>query len=212
MDLDYSIPLFATIYTIVGIFVGIAVHELGHLLAARLLGVKVLGISIGFGPEIIGFTDRFGTRWKAAPLLVGGSCSFVNGPPASEETPSDSSLRLRALSEAPPYDRAIVYAAGPIFNLCFAGAMSILIYYHREIFPFLSDEEAELGLLRFLSLISASIGLFNLIPVPPLDGGYLALVTLEACRGSAIAKSYKKRLLNYGLWFLAGSTTIMTWK
>ena len=116
---------------------------------------------------------------------------------------------MRALSEASPQDRAIIYAAGPIFNLCFSGAISILIFYHSSILPFLSNEEAELGLLRFLNVISMSLGLFNLLPIPPLDGGYLVLIALEAYRGSPIAKSEEKRLLQIGAWLVAGITAIM---
>ena len=40
------------------------VHELGHFLVARWCGIKVLVFSVGFGPEIAGFNDRHGTRWK----------------------------------------------------------------------------------------------------------------------------------------------------
>jgi regulator of sigma E protease len=39
-------------------------HELGHFLVARWCGVQILVFSIGFGPEIVGFNDRYGTRWK----------------------------------------------------------------------------------------------------------------------------------------------------
>jgi membrane-associated protease RseP (regulator of RpoE activity) len=209
MDPAYSILLTATIYMVVSIFAGISVHEVGHLLAARLLGIKVLGVSVGFGPEIVGFTDRFGTRWKAAPLLVGGSCGFQDIPVPNEDISANSLCRVRALSEASPQDRAIIYAAGPIFNLCFSGAISILIFYHSSILPFLSNEEAELGLLRFLNVISMSLGLFNLLPIPPLDGGYLVLIALEAYRGSPIAKSEEKRLLQIGAWLVAGITAIM---
>jgi membrane-associated protease RseP (regulator of RpoE activity) len=209
MNPAYSILHSVTIYAVVSIFAGIYVHELGHLLAARLLGIKVLSVSIGFGPEIIGFTDSLGTRWKAAPLLVGGSCCFLDRPVANEDMSPDSSRRLRALSEASPQDRAIIYAAGPIFNLCFAGAISLLIFYHSSLFPFLPDEEAEFGLLRFFNVVSMTIGLFNLLPIPPLDGGCLALIALDACRGSPIAKSDEQRLIKIGSWFVAGITAIM---
>ena len=43
-------------------------HELGHFLVARWCGVKVLVFSIGFGRELVGFTDRHGTRWKIAAI------------------------------------------------------------------------------------------------------------------------------------------------
>jgi membrane-associated protease RseP (regulator of RpoE activity) len=55
-----------------------------------------------------------------------------------------------------------------------------------------------------------SIGLFNLLPIPPLDGGCLLLIALEARRGSPIGKSDEKRLLKIGSWFVAGITAIMT--
>ena len=41
------------------------VHELGHYLSARRNGVRVQIFSIGFGPELLGWTDRAGTRWNS---------------------------------------------------------------------------------------------------------------------------------------------------
>ncbi len=51
-------------------------HELGHFLVARLCGVRILVFSIGFGPEIVGFNDRHGTRWKIAAIPLGGYVKF----------------------------------------------------------------------------------------------------------------------------------------
>src|SRR6202453_1067134 len=51
-------------------------HELGHFLIARWCGVRVLVFSIGFGPEIIGFNDRYGTRWKISAIPLGGFVKF----------------------------------------------------------------------------------------------------------------------------------------
>src|SRR5215469_4647053 len=51
-------------------------HELGHFLVARLCGVRVLTFSIGFGPELIGFNDRYDTRWKIAAIPLGGYVKF----------------------------------------------------------------------------------------------------------------------------------------
>ena len=42
------------------------IHELGHFLVARWCGVTVKAFSIGFGPEIYGFYDKHGTRWRFA--------------------------------------------------------------------------------------------------------------------------------------------------
>ena len=51
-------------------------HELGHFLVARWAGVKVLVFSVGFGPELLGFTDRHGTRWKLSAIPLGGYVKF----------------------------------------------------------------------------------------------------------------------------------------
>src|SRR5690242_21887237 len=51
-------------------------HELGHFLVARWCGIKVLVFSLGFGPEIVGFNDRYGTRWKLSAVPLGGYVKF----------------------------------------------------------------------------------------------------------------------------------------
>src|ERR1700752_2283978 len=51
-------------------------HELGHFRVARWCGVRILVFSIGFGPEIIGFNDRYGTRWKISVIPLGGFLKF----------------------------------------------------------------------------------------------------------------------------------------
>src|SRR5947199_10712720 len=64
--IGYIIP-FLFVLTIVVFF-----HELGHFLVARWAGVRVLTFSLGFGPELAGFNDRQGTRWKIFAILIGG--------------------------------------------------------------------------------------------------------------------------------------------
>src|SRR4029078_10698557 len=52
-------------------------HELGALLGARLCGVRGVVFSVGFGPEIVGRTDRHGTRWKLSAIPLGGYVKFL---------------------------------------------------------------------------------------------------------------------------------------
>src|SRR5262245_64889475 len=66
----YVVP-FLFVLTIVVFF-----HELGHFLMARRCGIKVLVFSVGFGPEIAGFYDRYGTRWKISAITLGGYVKF----------------------------------------------------------------------------------------------------------------------------------------
>ena len=65
-----SLP-FLFVLTVVVFF-----HELGHFLVARWCGVRVLVFSVGFGPELFGFNDRHGTRWKLSAIPLGGYVKF----------------------------------------------------------------------------------------------------------------------------------------
>ena len=67
------------------------VHEMGHYLAGRWSGIGVTAFSVGFGPELIGFTDRHGTRWKLSALPLGGYVKFF-GDVGATSTPSEEEL------------------------------------------------------------------------------------------------------------------------
>lgn len=69
--LVYVVP-FLFVLTIIVFF-----HELGHYLVGRWCGIKALAFSIGFGPELIGFNDRHGTRWKLSAVPLGGYVKFL---------------------------------------------------------------------------------------------------------------------------------------
>ena len=53
------------------------VHEMGHYLVGRWCGIGVKAFSVGFGPELIGFTDKHGTRWKLSAIPLGGYVKFA---------------------------------------------------------------------------------------------------------------------------------------
>jgi regulator of sigma E protease len=59
-------------WLIVALGILVTFHELGHYLAARWCGVKVLRFSVGFGKPIWMRTDRHGTEWAVAPIPLGG--------------------------------------------------------------------------------------------------------------------------------------------
>src|SRR5262244_1532821 len=83
--LAYIVP-FLFVLTIVVFF-----HELGHFLVARWTGVRVLTFSLGFGPELVGFNDRKGTRWKISAVPLGGYVKFF-GDDNEASTPSADTL------------------------------------------------------------------------------------------------------------------------
>src|SRR5438270_12424402 len=109
-------------------------HELGHYLVARLLGIPAETFSIGFGKELIGWTDGQGTRWKVAWLPLGGYVKFVGDMTASnpgdlEDIPPE--LRDRAFQLRPVWQRFLVVLAGPAANfllaiIIFAGIFSFV--------------------------------------------------------------------------------------
>jgi len=101
------------------------VHELGHFLVARWCGVNVAAFSIGFGNEVFGFDDRYGTRWKFCWIPLGGYVKFADdGDPTSGSAIDPSELtpeqRAGAFHLKPMWQRAAVVVAGPMANFIFA--------------------------------------------------------------------------------------------
>ncbi|MFZ3226891.1 MAG: site-2 protease family protein, partial [Xanthobacteraceae bacterium] len=101
-------------------------HELGHFLVARLCGVRILVFSIGFGPEIVGFNDRHGTRWKIAAIPLGGYVKFFGDENAGSapDTPRLESMtegeRKQSFFFQPVPKRAAIVVAGPMANFVLA--------------------------------------------------------------------------------------------
>jgi len=99
-------------------------HELGHYLVARWFKIPAEVFSIGFGREIVGWTDRQGTRWKVGWLPLGGYVRFVGDmSPASnpsEESEIPPELRDRAFQFRPVWQRFLVVLAGPAANFLLA--------------------------------------------------------------------------------------------
>src|SRR5436190_7635473 len=118
--LGYAIP-FLFVLTLVVFF-----HELGHFLVARWCGVRVLVFSIGFGPELFGFNDRHGTRWKVSAIPLGGYVKFF-GDDTEASTPSSEALASMTAEEREGSfhhkkvgPRAAIVAAGPFANFLLA--------------------------------------------------------------------------------------------
>jgi len=102
-------------------------HELGHYLVARLFKIPAEVFSIGFGREIVGWTDRQGTRWKIGWLPLGGYVRFVGDmSPASNPADLDHldpAIRERAFQARPVWQRFLVVLAGPVANFLLAIAI-----------------------------------------------------------------------------------------
>lgn len=98
------------------------VHEMGHYLVGRWCGIGVRAFSIGFGPELFGFNDRNGTRWKLSAIPLGGYVKFVGDMAVTSEPDPDEMERLSeeekrvAFHTQPIWKRAATVVAGPMFN------------------------------------------------------------------------------------------------
>ena len=119
----YVVP-FLFVLTIVVFF-----HELGHFLMARWCGIKVLVFSVGFGPEIAGFYDRYGTRWKISAIPLGGYVKFFGDENAASAPDQSAAARMTEAEKKdsfqfqPVRSRALVVAAGPVANFLLAIAI-----------------------------------------------------------------------------------------
>jgi regulator of sigma E protease len=117
---EYLIP-FLFVLSLVVFF-----HELGHFLIARWCGVRILVFSIGFGPEIVGFNDRYGTRWKISAIPLGGFVKFFGDDNAASVPDKDrlASMDARERSQSfmfqPVAKRAAIVVAGPLANFLLA--------------------------------------------------------------------------------------------
>jgi regulator of sigma E protease len=121
--IGYLVP-FLFVLTIVVFF-----HELGHFLVARWCGIKVLTFSLGFGPEIAGFNDRYGTRWKISAVPLGGYVKFfgddnvASAPDHAAATAMSEIEKKDSFAAQKVGARAAVVAAGPIANFVLAVAI-----------------------------------------------------------------------------------------
>ncbi|MCY7338388.1 MAG: M50 family metallopeptidase [Sphingomonas bacterium] len=108
------------------------IHELGHYLVARWCGVGAETFSIGFGREIIGWTDKQGTRWKIGWLPLGGYVKFVGDMnPASQAADLDQvseADRARAFQFKPVWQRFLIVLAGPLANFLLAIAIFMFFF------------------------------------------------------------------------------------
>ena len=131
--MDFFTNLIATDGFILGILVPflfvltvvIFVHEMGHYLVGRWCGIGARVFSVGFGPELAGFTDRNGTRWRLSAIPLGGYVKFVGDMNAASASATvdgdlDEADRARAFHTKHVWRRAATVFAGPAANFLLA--------------------------------------------------------------------------------------------
>lgn len=135
--IQYAVPFVIVLSLLV------FVHEWGHYAVARYYGVKIDAFSIGFGPELFGWTDKEGCRWKIAAIPLGGFVKMF-GDAGAASTPDGD--KIDAMSEAektgafygkPVGQRALIVFAGPAINYIFAALlmMGLFVFNGRPVTP-----------------------------------------------------------------------------
>jgi regulator of sigma E protease len=189
--LGYIIP-FLIVLTVLVFF-----HELGHYLVARRNGVRVEVFSIGFGPELFGWNDRAGTRWKVSAIPLGGYVKmFGDADPAS--MPGEHVAHMTVAEQAVSFhhkrlgQRAAVVAAGPIANFLLAIVLLTVIIAVRgqqispaEVGTVLPNSAAEAAGLEPGDVITAIDG-------QPIDRFEAIQRVIELNTGTAIEIAVKR--------------------
>jgi regulator of sigma E protease len=125
---DYLVPFLAILTALV------FVHEMGHYIIARINGVRIEVFSVGFGPELLGVTDRTGTRWKFSAIPLGGYVKMYGDRDGSSAPDADAIGEMTAEEKSVSFhhkrlgQRTAIVSAGPIANFIFA--IVILTFFY----------------------------------------------------------------------------------
>ena len=136
------------------------VHEMGHYLVARWNGIAIQTFSLGFGPELAGFNDKHGTRWRLSAIPLGGYVRFVGDmnaasmpdPELVAAMPAGEQQRLFVNKNV--WQRIAVVAAGPLANVIFTFLVlyALLLGYGRYTIPPVIGEVVQGGVAQTAGL------------------------------------------------------------
>jgi len=142
----YIVP-FLILITVV-----VFIHEYGHYYFARKYGVGVTDFSIGFGREIFGWNDKFGTRWKICWIPLGGYVKFFGDRNVFSQSEQQEIInkykeedKNKLFILKPLYQRSLIVAAGPLANFVLAIIIFTIINMvsGKDMTPAIIDEVQE---------------------------------------------------------------------
>lgn len=168
---------------ILAVLIIVTIHELGHYLVGRWRGIGADVFSVGFGPELIAFTDRRGTRWRLAALPLGGYVRF-RGDASAASAPSGARGE-GSFEGASLLSRTLTVLAGPVANFL----LSILLISGAALWSGVPDEEARVGSPRAHPVPSGLVAgdlVRSVAGVPVADLSGLLEVSSDLPTGSPI--------------------------
>ncbi len=124
---------------IVVLGITITIHEFGHFAMAKLLKIRVLVFSLGFGPKLLGFT-RGGTEYRLSPFPIGGYVKM-----AGETYDEERKGAPEEFLSHPKWHRFLVAVAGPFMNILLAVFIMAFSYYEGVYVPRYPKEAAIVG-------------------------------------------------------------------
>ena len=203
----------------------VIIHEGGHFLVAKLCKVKVNEFSIGFGPKIFSKQGKE-TQYTIRAIPLGGYVKM--------EGDDEKSDHERSFSKASIPKRMAIIVAGAVVNIVFGLTVYAIMFGWQETWNYvialvdaikqlvtgqvgvesmvgpvgigtiISQTSGIYDFLILLSVISISLGVTNLLPIPALDGGKLLILIVEAIRRKPLKQETEAYIQ------LAGFALLMT--
>jgi len=128
----------------------IFVHELGHFLMARRIGVRVLTFSLGFGPKLLSI-KRGDTEYCISAIPLGGYVKMAGENPEDARTGADDEFLSKS-----KWQRFQVLIMGPVMNIVLALVVMTFVLYQGALVPKVQDEAVVIGSFRQGSVAQAA--------------------------------------------------------
>src|SRR5688572_15063904 len=128
----------------------IFVHELGHFIMARRIGVRVLTFSLGFGPKLLSF-KRGDTEYCISAIPLGGYVKMAGENPEDARTGADDEFLSKS-----KWQRFQVLIMGPLMNILLALVVMTFVLYQGALVPKAQDEPVVIGSFRSGSVAQAA--------------------------------------------------------
>ncbi len=200
-------------------FIVLSAHEYGHYKVAKMCGIEVPVFALGFGPTLFKWKKN-NTDFSIKLLPLGGYCGFDD-----EEVAKLPHIKQIAILSAGCFNNfltgfiplviaAIIYKANPLivsgrlFETIFLGLREIFHISFNELsgpagmLMSVSQETVGMGIndklkviIAFTSLLSYSVMIFNLLPIPALDGGQIAIAVLDYISTKIRGRGLNKRIV-----------------